>query len=67
MSTFHGGGAAPRETPKKRASQAWKSTASSLLRKLVAMSDTDRSFLFWGGIVAITLAFYRFAVFVTPQ
>jgi hypothetical protein len=31
------------------------------------MSETDRSFLFWGGIVAITLAFYRFAVFVTPQ
>jgi hypothetical protein len=30
------------------------------------MSDAERSFLFWGGIVAITLAFYRFAVFVTP-
>jgi len=67
MSTFHGSRRSAVKTPGKLASHGRKSTASGLLGKHVAMSDTDRSFLFWGGIVAITLAFYRFAVFVTPQ
>ena len=64
MSTFH---CLNCQNPAAVARYGPRKYGIELAQKPDAMSDTERSFLFWGGIVAITLAFYRFAVFVTPQ